>query len=280
MKRILLPTDFSDSAWNALFTAVKLYAEVPCHFYLLNAYKPDVRNLLGNQGKIRLGMIYDSLAKQSKGGLQETLDYLAKNHKNDKHNFEKISRSDHLESAVKEIVREKDIDTVIMGTKGATGAKEIFLGSNTVKVIKAIRNRPIIAVPEEHNLQKMEKVAFPTDFTRPFETFELRALVELASLWKSEVMIVQVGQEFSMTDSQNSNKKILQRRLEDIRYSFHRTEFKTKVANAIEDFAKKKEADMISLIHYRHTFMEKLTREPVIKKIAFHADVPLLVLPE
>lgn len=50
MKNILIPTDFSDSSWNALFTAVKLYANVPCHFYILNTYKPDIRNLLGKQG--------------------------------------------------------------------------------------------------------------------------------------------------------------------------------------------------------------------------------------
>jgi len=280
MRKILLPTDFSNNAWNALFTAIKLYEDVPCHFYLMNTYKPDTRNLLGNQGKIRLGVIYDSLEKQSTGGLQEILDYLTKNHKNEGHTFEKISKSNDLEPAIKEILLEKDIDGIVMGTKGATGAKEIFLGSNTVKVIKAIRNRPIIAVPEEHNFQKLEKVVFPTDFTRPFEPFELQPLSELVTLWKSELMTVQVGQEFSMTETQNSIKKLLNIRLKDLNHSFHKVELKANVAETIDEFAKESDADMIALIHYRHTFMEKLTREPVIKKIAFHTDVPLLVLPE
>lgn len=280
MKRILLPTDFSENAWNALFTAVKLYADVPCHFYLLNTYNPDVRNLLGNRGRLRLGLIYDSLKQQSDGGLQEVWEYMAKNHKNKNHTFEKISLSEHLETAVKKIVVKYDIDTLIMGTKGATGTKEIFLGSNTVKVIKAIRNRPIIAVPEEHNFLKLDKVVFPTDFTRHFETFELNALIELASIWNTELMIVQIGQEFSMTDRQKSNKNGLERRLQRINYSFHQAEFKKKVANAIESFTKEEEADLIALIHYHRTFMEKLNREPVIKKVAFHTEVPLLVLPE
>ncbi|HAI38597.1 MAG TPA: universal stress protein, partial [Maribacter sp.] len=33
MKNILITTDFSDNAWNAIFTALKIYAEVECHFY-------------------------------------------------------------------------------------------------------------------------------------------------------------------------------------------------------------------------------------------------------
>ena len=47
MKKILLPTDFSDNAWNAIFTAVKLYTNVECRFYLLHGYEPKAMNMLG-----------------------------------------------------------------------------------------------------------------------------------------------------------------------------------------------------------------------------------------
>jgi nucleotide-binding universal stress UspA family protein len=279
MKQIVLPTDFSDNAWNALFTAVKIYRDVPCNFHLMNTHKPDARNLLGNQGKLRLGKIYSSLEEQSQGGLQEVLDYMAKNHKNQKHTFEKISRAEHLDAAIKEILLEKDIDAIVMGTKGATGAKEIFLGSNTVKVIKAIRNRPIIAVPDDYNFQHLKKVIFPTDFTRPFETFELRPLMELANSWNSEIMIVQVGQEFQMSDIQNSTKTHLQKRLDSVDHSFHQVKFHNNIAKSISEFADEKQSDMIALIHYPHSFLEKLVRESVISKVAFHTKIPLLVLP-
>lgn len=280
MKRILLPTDFSDNAWNALFTALKLYADETCHFYLLNTHEPNFANLLGNKGQQRLGVIYDSMEAYSNQELDKILDYLKKNHKNNKHTFEKISRTDDLVRAITEMVLKKDIEMVIMGTQGATGAKEVFMGSNTVKVIKAIRNRPVMAVPENYNFQKLEKIIFPTDFTKSHERFELKPLIEFATLWKSKILVFQVGQEFLWNDTQIANRELLIKRLGDVAHDFCEVEFKSSVTEAIGDFAKEQEADMVSLIRYEHTFMEKLTREPVIKKVAFHSHIPLLVLPE
>src|SRR5680860_1514081 len=78
MKKILLPTDFSNNAWNALFTSLKLYTDVACHFYLLNAHEPNFANLMGNKGKQRLGFIYDSMEAYSNQELDKMLDYLKK----------------------------------------------------------------------------------------------------------------------------------------------------------------------------------------------------------
>jgi nucleotide-binding universal stress UspA family protein len=280
MKQILLPTDFSDNAWNALFTALKLYADVPCHFYLLNAHEPGIANLLGDKGKQRLAVIYDSMKEYSNQELNKVLDYLKKNHRNSKHTFEKISRTDDLVSAIQEILLKKDMDMIIMGTKGATGAKEVFMGSNTVKVIKAIRNRPVMAIPESYDFQILGKVIFPTDFTQFFEPFELSPLVELTLLWKAHIAVFQVALEFQLSDSQKMNKTLLDKRLADTNHSFHEVKMKEDITKGIQDFAKEKEAGMIALIHYGHTFLEKLTREPVVKKVAFHSKIPLLVLPE
>ncbi len=280
MKRILIPTDFSDNAWNAIFTALKLYTDVTCHFYLLNAHEPNFANLMGNKGKQRLGFIYDSMEAYSNQELDKVMDYLKKNHKNDKHTFEKISRTDELVSAIKEIVLKKNIEIIIMGTQGATGAKEVFMGSNTVKAIKTIRNRPFIVVPDNYDFKALNKIVFPTDFTRPYESFELKPLVELASLWKTNILIFQVGQEFLMTDTQITNRELLSERLEEIAHDFFDVEFKTSVVDAIGHFTKEQDGDLVSLVHYEHTFMERLIREPVIKKVAFHSKVPMLVLPE
>ncbi len=52
------------------------------------------------------------------------------------------------------------------------------------------------------------------------------------------------------------------------------------LAAEICGYVEKNDVDMIALIHYEHTFMEKLTREPVVRKIGFHTKRPILVLPE
>ncbi|GGG43122.1 universal stress protein UspA [Croceivirga lutea] len=280
MKRILLPTDFSDNAWNAIFTALKLYANMECQFYLLHAYEPKSINLLGRKSQKRLGFIYDSLSQSSEKELKKILAYLHENHKNAKHTFESISTASSLEEAVVNSTINSDIDMIIMGTQGATGAKEIFLGSNTVKVLKKINKLPIIVVPEAYNFQKLKKVIFPTDYIKSYEKFALHPLIELVTLWKSKLHILHITSENVLNATQQTNKKILQERLFSLQNSFENVAFNSNIAHSLEKYLVDNETQLMAIIRHHHSFWEKLIGEPVIKKVAFHTSVPVLMLPE
>lgn len=280
MKNVLLLTDFSDNAWNAIFAALKMHEHITCNFYLLNTYEPSFANILGDKSKERLGVIYESLAKNSSIELDKILQYLEVNHNNKNHTFEKLSISDDIVTAVNEICTEKDIDLIVMGTKGATGAKEIFMGSNTVELIKKVNHCPIFAVPSKHDFKDMDTILFPTEFTRPYTKYELKPLIELATVWNSEILICYVAQEFTLLEEQVTNKEVLTKRLGKVAHSFHDVELQATVADSISSFAKDTMADIIVMINYEHTFIEKLTREAVVKKVGFHSKIPLLVLPQ
>lgn len=279
MKHILLPTDFSPNSWNAIFTALKLYAGVECRFYIMHAYEPKAAEILGEKGKQRLGALYDSMSAYSEQELDKVLEYLHANHTDKKHQFEKLSVKDDLLDAIDTLIGRKPLDLLVMGTQGATAARGVFMGSNTVKVIKKIRNKPLLVVPEDFDLQSLKSVVFPTDFSRPHEPFELQLLIELLNAWKASLKVFHLALEFELSDTQQAVKKLLHRRLAGISHSFHQVDRTLKLSKAIENFASEQEAQMIALIHYEHTFMEKLTRESVVKKIGFHTNVPLLVLP-
>lgn len=280
MKKILLPTDFSDNAWNAIFTAVKLYADVECRFYLLHAYEPNTLNLLGRKGQQRLGAIYDSLSEYSRQELDKVMAYLRENHHNPKHSFEPLSRSDTLEEAVTRLIDEKDIDLICMGTQGATGAKKVFMGSNTVKVLNKITDCPILVVPDKYDFKALKSMAFPTEFTKKYEKYQLLPLTELAALWKTQIQVVHVAIEFALNDQQIVHQKLLKERLNDLDVTFYNIDFEVNVAHTLEKFVKDIEVDMLALIRYHHTFWEKLIGEPVVKKMTFDTKIPLLVLPE
>ncbi|SHF30757.1 Nucleotide-binding universal stress protein, UspA family [Arenibacter palladensis] len=279
MKNILLPTDFSDNAWNAIFTALKLYADVQCKFLILHAYEPKAMNMLGQKSQQRLGVIYDSLAQNSVQELDKILSYLNQNHNNPNHSFEIISRSDTLEGSVKELVRVKDIDLVVMGTQGATGAKEIFMGSNTVKVLKQLNNISILVVPNDFNFQKLKTLVFPTDYTRKYEKFELLPMLELTELWNTAIQVIHVAVEFILTDAQKTNLKILEERLAAYTYSLHDINFDGNIAQSVEQYVNETRADLLTMVRYQHSFWERIIDEPIIKKIAFHSMVPVLFLP-
>ena len=280
MKNILIPTDFSDNAWNAIFTALKLYKDVKCKFIFLHAFEPKAMNMLGRKSQQRLGVIYDSLAQHSAQELDKILTYINKNHHNPNHSFETISRSDTLEESVMELVSVRDIDLVIMGTQGATGAKEIFMGSNTVKVLRQLKNISILVVPNVFKIQKLKTLVLPTDYTRKHEKFELLPVMELSKLWNTAIQVIHLGEEFVLTDVQKTNIKILEERLAGSNYSLHNLGMEANINKSIEKYVNDTKADLLAMVRYRHTFWERIIGEPIIKKVAFHSMVPVLFLPE
>ncbi|EAR00078.1 universal stress protein [Maribacter sp. HTCC2170] len=279
MKNIILPTDFSDNAWNAIFTALKIFENVDCNFILLNTYEPKMTNLLGKKSRERLGVIYDSLSENSNIQLDKSIQYLSQNHKRTNHEFELVSVSNNVDQAINQLLLEREIDLIVMGTKGASGAKEVFMGSNTVRVIKKIRFCPILAVPDEHDFKRLNAVVFPTNFTHVIGEEDLQSILEMASIWNAKINVLQIAEEYVLSEMQKKNKELLSKRLNGLDHQFHRVEMWNNVADAVNDFSKKEDIDLIVLINYPHTFLEKLTRESVIRKMAFHTKIPILILP-
>lgn len=280
MKKIILPTDFSENAWNAIFTALKIYADVKCHFYIVNAYEPGVLKPLGTESHKRLDVIYDSLSQHSEKELAEIHTYLDKNHTNLQHSFETVSMESTFEEAMEKLASEKDADLIIMGTQGATGAKQVFLGSNTVKVLKRLPNIPILAVPDSFNFQKLKTVLFSTDYMKGYDKFELDSLLELVNIWNANIEIIHVTEEFTLNETQQTNKNILEERLSGLEFTFTDLPFKSSTAYTIGQYTNNRTSDILGIIRHQHTFWEKIIGEPVAKKLAFHSEIPLLFLPE
>jgi len=280
MKQIIISIDFSENAWNALFTALKLYARTNCKFLLLNAYEPRAADLIGNKNKERLAVLYESMDTHANAELDKILRYLSKNHSNDLHHFEKMAVSDDLLESLMELLLKREIDLIVMGTQGASGVQGVFIGSNTVWVLRKVRNCPVLAVPESYNFQALKKVVLPTDFTRHFDPGKLQPLLELLQDWKAELMVLYLASGNQLNEEQRAVKKLLIEKLQGLHHSFYQEDLTSDLSAAFAKYAREEGADMIALVHYKHSFMEQLTREPVISHVAFSSRIPFLVLPD
>ena len=280
MKNILLPTDFSKNSWNAIFTALKLYTREASKFYILHAFEPNALNLLGKKSQERLGVIYDSLSQYSQIELEKVLSYLKEHNQNPLHSFETISMSETLEEAVDELLVPKDIDLIVMGTQGATGAKEVFMGSNTVKLLKHIKSVPFLVVPSQYDFKNLNTLAFPTDFNKSYPKHALSTVLELAKLWQTNIEVLHVAVEFTLNDQQKANQKQLNDRFQEVGMIIKNIDFEANIARSLENYISETRVDLMVMIRYQHSFWEKLLREAVVKKLSFHTKVPLLILPE
>ena len=274
-RKILLPTDFSDNAWSAAVYALKLFKDEVCTFYFLNSTNIKVSTLSNLSNKL-LKIMQDDSKKE----LLALKDLAETSNANANHNFQIILSSDDLKKAIKKAAKEWEINLIVMGTKGATGAKEFFFGSNAIHVIKSVGNCPVLVIPEEYDFVVPNQIAFPTDFNRFYSDKELKPLKQIADLYNSKIRIVHINEEEVLNDVQEYNLMMLQSFLNDYDYSMHWMPKYSSKTTEINDFVEELEINILAMINYKHSLIDKIINEPVIKKIGFHTHVPFLVISE
>lgn len=276
MKKILLPTDFSENAYNAIKYALQLFEKEECLFYLLNTYTPvlyDNEYLVYNAAQPTLTEIY---SKNSMQGLERVLRRIKSNFRNERHTFEKISSFNLLNDEIKELVAEKEIDLVVMGTQGATGAQEILFGTHTVHAIKKTRC-PLLAIPSHYEYKPPKDILFPTDYEAEIPEV-IKVLKELTDLHASTVHILHVYFGLELSPEQINRKKSLGRTFKNNGHHFYSISEKS-VTRAIYDFQEENEVDMLAMVNNKKSFFENLLFMPVVNEIGFNVKVPFLVMP-
>ncbi len=277
MTRILFPTDFSDNSFEAINYALTVYKDIECTFYLLNTYTPPVYHteyLIGSPGLIGLG---DILQNNSATQLEELKNRLENQYNNPKHSIVVRSAFNTLLGEISETVEAEHIDLIVMGTKGATGAQEILFGTNTVHVIKKAKC-PVIAVPPNFKYETPKEILFPTDYEIEYEKEKLVPLLAIAQKHKSRINVMHVRTGYDINSIQEKHKGQLEA-LFNNKALFHEVPDNGIIA-AINAFQVQVKINLLVMVQNKHTFMERLFIEPVIKKIGFHITVPFMILPQ
>lgn len=272
---ILVPTDFSDNAWNAVVYALKFYEAYVCTFYLLNSINMAKPKMTLNSGKLS-----EMLSNTAKEELLELKKIAEVSNANDNHNFEIILSQDNLNQAIEFSIKKHNIDLVVMGTKGATGAKEVLYGSNTVGIINKMHICPVLIVPEAFDYNTPKEIAFPTDFNRIYNSIQTKTLQHMAIIQDSKIRVVHIEKEKQLSTFQEDNMENLKNALKEYEVSFHWMPQYSNLTKEINDFIEEFNVDILVMINYKHSFIQKLIHEPVITKMGHHLKIPFLVVPD
>lgn len=277
-RKILLPTDFSNNSWLAINYALQLYKNEACDFYLLNAFT-GTNSLIKNIINIESGGdFYEKAKEESESNLSKILDKLIINkHGDPKHNFKTISVYNDPIEAIKNVVEQKDIEMIIMGTKGKTNEKGTVFGSVAVYVMEKVRNCPVIVVPEsaKHSLPK--EIVFPTSYKTHYKRRELSYLTDIAKKCDATIAILHISEENGLDENQKEHKQMLKDIFEDVNYTFHSLSHYS-VESAVNIFVESRDSDMVAFINKKHAFFGSILTNPMVKGIAFHSKVPILVM--
>ncbi|TGV04333.1 universal stress protein [Flavivirga rizhaonensis] len=277
MKKILLPTDFSNNSWNAISYALQLFKNETCKFYLLNAYTPviyHVEYVLVSPAQYGLG---DAVRENALKQLEDFKTRIEKEFSNPKHTLKTMAVFNTLVSEIKEVVDKKAIDYVVTGTKGATGVKEVLFGSNTVHIFKNVKC-PVIAIPDDFSFEKPHEVLFPTDYEIDYKDHHLKPIIDIVSLYNTRVNILNVSYGYDLSESQKAHKSILETYFKNTTHLFHSVSNQN-VPEAITNFQIKAKINLLIMINNKHSFFENLFFKSTINQIGFHLNVPFLVIP-
>lgn len=277
MKNILLPTDFSENALNAIEYAVQFFDSEDCTFYLLNTFTPVAYNMATFADGYSTLMLEEITRKNSESGLLEIEGNLKTRFNNPKHTFKRLSSFNLLTDEITAVVKERNIDLIVMGTKGATGAKEVFLGTNTMFTIKKA-NCPVIAVPDGFSYIDPNEILFPTDFKFSMKNENLELLKGFCTIHESQLNILNVYFGASLNKSQQEVKSQFEAFFKNIEHLFHSTEY-VDLVEAVQQFQLKQKVNLLVMIQNKHSFFENLLFKPVIKQMVFHTKVPFMVIP-
>lgn len=279
MKNILVPTDFSKNSWNAIQYALEFFRTTPCNFYLLHV--TSISNYAGGESPIvpTTQVIEKTLLKTSKVKLQELLIRIKKLNSNEDHNFITLSSYDYFIDAIRNHADEKNIDYIVMGTKGANGVKRAIIGTNTGDLITKVKC-PVIVVPENAVFKEPKEVAFPTDYNLFYQTKVLSTISGLAKMFDSTIRILHVAKkDEQLTKFQIENQEYLNDFFMDEKHSFHKVTNK-KIEAGVQCFVESRDIDMIVMIAKNLNLFQQILFKPAIEEISYHTEVPFLVLHE
>lgn len=269
MKTILLPTDYSDHSRNAIEYALAMFRTSDHRFLLMNAY------YMPHAGAVMMTSIEDSMRKSAVEEMDVFINKLTTIHPDLAHRIEDEVVYGDPYIAIQSTLKEKgDIGLIVMGTTGATGIKEILIGSVTAQIVK---NSPcaVLAVPFDASYTNTERIAFATDRSEMDRT-DLRMLVHIAKLHGAKINMFNVDLE---TDGQNTAKPVHGgvAELEGVEHDM-RVATDQDLESGILHFVDEHSSDILVMVHHRYGMIEQLFHKSASKQLALHTRVPLLVL--
>lgn len=275
MKTILLPTDFSKNSLNAIDFALDMSKDCVCEFILLNIQKAssfisdDLRTMSPDT------TVYETLISSSKTALNELVIKLEAR-RNYNHRFTTLVDYDNFVDAINQACSLKNVDLIIMGTQGATGAEKIIFGSNTVRVMQR-GNRPVLAIPSGYKYNGMDKIAFTSNYHTDYNPEELMPLLILAELYEAKIDILHLMEEQGLSEEQKKNKEKLDHFFKFVNHEFVDLESKG-LFESVNEFLEKNNTKMLAMMSRKHSFLERLFTEHAVETFGYKLNIPLLVM--
>lgn len=275
MIKIMIPIDFSDNAINAITYALEFFKYQKAEFYFMHAYQAEVYSHEELLSRTDFSDIVKRVKLQSETNLANLLSKVKEISPNPNFKYFIISAYNSLLDEADLIVDGKNIDLIVMGTKGKSNKSNLTFGSNTLQVLKYVQC-PILAIPQGYKYQQPKHALFPTNYLIPYKRRELKLLCNLISPFRTKVDMLYVSKSEKLSYRQEDNKAFIEETICENKINFCTTNSK-KIDEAISTYIIDNKIDFLVMVNTQHSYLENILFQSTIDIISLKITIPLLV---
>lgn len=275
MKTILVATDFSQSAANAVDYAAEMAHVMQAKLILFHACHVP---LIGTEIPVEIQTMEET-EKRGMEQLTEIADRLKNLYRNQVE-IECICKCGFATDGINRYARTKKADLVIMGTQGAGYLAEKLMGSVTTYTINK-STCPLLVINDKVRFHMIKRIVLACDLEKDCRRLP-KPLKEMATFFKAHVFVLDVVPSSVLVPSEPGQITDLSTYIEQfssVEHSFHFWKGENPV-DGINDFVNKKNIDMVVMMPHHRPFFKKIFHPSNTKRMTFHTMVPLLVLHE
>lgn len=269
MKNILVPTDFSKEATYAFNFALELAKKSNGKIYVLNVVEMPISTVADPMGAPVIHDWGSDFIKTVTEVNQSKLDELIEKSES----IGKVEVGIMLDATL-EFIKEHEIDHVVMGTKGATGLKEIFVGSNAEKLVR-YSPCPVLTVSYPIELDDIDKIVFGLDLSGN-ESKVVAAIRDLQEELNATIHFININTPHVLM---NEDEVITKMRFFAEENGFQNSTVNirknTQRDSGIIEFAKEISADMIAMSSSRKKGIAHLFFGSLAEDIVNHSHIPV-----
>lgn len=272
MKRILVPIDFSKEAENAARVAAQIARKTGSEIYLVHMLElpvttidPAEMNAISSEPQI----IYFMKLAHEKFEKFISLPF-----------FQglKVVESVQFQHAFSGIIAESEksnIDLIVMGSQGASGLQEMFIGSNTEKVVRRSKI-PVLVIKKDIDKFEVNDIVFASDFNKESKT-TFQRIADFANLFEAKVHLLYINTIHNFNTTKN-----IEKRMAEFMDDFDFSNFTTMIYNDISiekgilSYSRDIDADLIALNTHGRSGLSQLFNGSIGQELANHALRPVI----
>lgn len=276
MKKILFPTDFSSVSNNAFIYALKLADSINAEIITMHVYHLPQANYINVSEYLH--EIYDVTELSNFENYKDEVPVLRRIAEENNLDHVKISHVlilGNLIEEIQKITNHEYIDFIVMGTKGATGLKETFLGTVAIKVMNDVK-AVVLAIPEHCKYKQIKNLLFITEYHAD-DTQSFLKVKALANVFQAHIDCLRVKPQNREDD--NNNMRNWEELIDNQNIKLHSVTGND-AEGIILNFIDSHKINMIAMHVHHKNFFEKLFEISLSKKLAFHINIPILAIHE